>query len=51
MRRGLDTRNKIIGFEEAVAIAERQPVRWVTGHFDPLLVQHARRVREFIMVG
>jgi bifunctional ADP-heptose synthase (sugar kinase/adenylyltransferase) len=47
----LDTRTKIIGFEEAVAIAEKQPVRWVTGHFDPLLVEHARRVREFIAVG
>jgi bifunctional ADP-heptose synthase (sugar kinase/adenylyltransferase) len=26
-------------------------VRWVTGHFDPLLVDHARRIHEFVTNG
>ena len=47
----MDTRKKIVGFEEALAIAQERPVRWVTGYFDPLLVDHARRVREFIDDG
>jgi glycerol-3-phosphate cytidylyltransferase-like family protein len=47
----LDTRKKIIGFEEALSIGQQRPVRWVTGHFDPLLVDHTRRLREFVAEG
>ncbi len=47
----MDTRSKIIEFGEAVAIAADHPVRWVTGHFDPLLAEHARRIREFVTEG
>ena len=43
----MDTRNKIISFEQAVDLARRTPVRWVTGTFDPLLVEHARHLRQF----
>ena len=43
----MDTRTKIIGFEEAVNLARFKQVRWVTGAFDPLLAQHARQLREF----
>ena len=47
----MDTRSKIIEFGEALAIAQQQPVRWVTGYFDPLLAEHARRLREFAAPG
>ena len=44
----MDTRTKIIEFAAALAIAQDHPVRWVTGYFDPMLAQHARRIREFV---
>ena len=47
----MDTRSKIVEFGAALAIAQEHSVRWVTGHFDPLLAQHARRIREFIAPG
>lgn len=47
----MDTRNKIIDYQEALAIARDRPVRWVTGHFDPLLAAHARHVSESIQDG
>ncbi len=47
----MDTRTKIVSFADAIAAVEGKPVRWVTGHFDPLLVEHARRLREFIAPG
>lgn len=47
----MDTRIKIISFDDALAISQSQPVRWVTGHFDPLLAEHARRMREFVLPG
>ena len=47
----MDTRTKIVGFEQALEIAREREVLWVTGHFDPLLAEHARRVREFVKPG
>ncbi len=47
----MDTRKKIVAFEHALGIAHEREVRWVTGHFDPLLAEHARRVREFVKPG
>jgi bifunctional ADP-heptose synthase (sugar kinase/adenylyltransferase) len=51
VRDRLDTRKKIVTLEKALTIAAAEPVRWVTGHFDPLFAQHARRIREFIEPG
>ena len=45
--RQVDTRTKIVSFEEAVNIERSQQVRWVTGAFDPLLAEHAQQLREF----
>jgi hypothetical protein len=40
----LDTRAKILTAEEAREKLKNQPTRWVSGHFDPLLAEHARRL-------
>jgi bifunctional ADP-heptose synthase (sugar kinase/adenylyltransferase) len=42
----LDTRTKIISEEDARRRFEGQPAQWVAGHFDPLLAEHVRRLRE-----
>jgi bifunctional ADP-heptose synthase (sugar kinase/adenylyltransferase) len=42
----LDTRTKIISEEDARRRLEGQPAQWVAGHFDPLLAEHVRRLRE-----
>jgi len=47
----VDTREKILSWHEAAGRIERQlagapPLRLVTGHFDPLLVAHARALEE-----
>lgn len=47
----MDTRTKIIAYEEAVKLAHLSPVRWVSGHFDPMLAEHARRLRDFAQPG
>ncbi len=47
----MDTRQKIITFEQAVNLARLQQVRWVTGTFDPLLAEHAQRLRDFTKPG
>lgn len=41
----MDTRKKIVSFDEVISIAGKRDVRWVTGHFDPLLAEHARRLK------
>jgi hypothetical protein len=41
----LDTRSKIISYEQALNLARNEPVRWLTVHFDPLLAEHARRIQ------
>lgn len=47
----MDTRAKIIPFEQAVHLASRNLVRWVTGTFDPLLAEHAQHLRDFARAG
>ncbi len=42
----LDTRAKIVGADAALEAAQRGHTAIVTGHFDPLLVEHARRLRD-----
>jgi glycerol-3-phosphate cytidylyltransferase-like family protein len=42
----LDTRSKIIPFQEARELLRDKPARWVWGHFDPLLAEHVRRLRK-----
>jgi bifunctional ADP-heptose synthase (sugar kinase/adenylyltransferase) len=42
----LDTRLKIISAKEARLRLGDKPAQWVTGHFDPLLAEHVRRLRE-----
>jgi hypothetical protein len=47
----LDTRTKIISFDEAAGIACERGARWVAGEFDPLLAEHARRLRGLVEEG
>ena len=47
----MDTRNKIIALEQANAIAESQAAVCVTGHFDPMLAQHARQISNLRQPG
>lgn len=47
----MDTRKKIVSFDEVLSIAEKIQVRWITGHFDPLLAEHARRVKDLSLPG
>lgn len=47
----IDTREKILSWQEACRRVERhlagaEPLRIVTGHFDPLLAVHARMLEE-----
>ena len=43
----LDTRTKIITAEDAPKRLGGNPAQWVSGHFDPLLAEHVRRLREY----
>ena len=48
----MDTRNKIRPAAQAAALRhqaaeQKKPLRVATGHFDPLLVEHARLLGEF----
>jgi phosphopantetheine adenylyltransferase len=43
----LDTRAKIISAQQARLLQHSQPTRWYAGHFDPLLAEHARILRDF----
>jgi bifunctional ADP-heptose synthase (sugar kinase/adenylyltransferase) len=45
----LDTRSKIIPLEQARARELAKPACWVAGHFDPLLAEHVRKLREHIV--
>jgi bifunctional ADP-heptose synthase (sugar kinase/adenylyltransferase) len=40
----LDTRTKIIPLHELQERLQRRPAQWVSGHFDPLLSEHVRRL-------
>ena len=42
----LDTRKKIVGREELELRLDDRPVRWIAGHFDPLLAEHVRWLAE-----
>jgi bifunctional ADP-heptose synthase (sugar kinase/adenylyltransferase) len=42
----MDTRFKILDEQQALEVANREPVSIVTGWFDPLLASHARRLAE-----
>jgi bifunctional ADP-heptose synthase (sugar kinase/adenylyltransferase) len=47
----VDTRSKIISIEEARQRATNARTLWLSGHFDPLLAEHARRLREHVAPG
>jgi bifunctional ADP-heptose synthase (sugar kinase/adenylyltransferase) len=47
----LDTRSKIIPIEEARQQQRQKSVYWLAGHFDPLLLEHARTLREHVVPG
>jgi glycerol-3-phosphate cytidylyltransferase-like family protein len=47
----LDTRSKIISIEEARHRTSNARALWLTGHFDPLLAEHARRLRARAVPG
>jgi len=47
----LDTRRKIVDLDELRTRANGKPVRWVGGHFDPLLAEHARRLEQLRTPG
>jgi glycerol-3-phosphate cytidylyltransferase-like family protein len=42
----LDTRAKIVPYQEVREMLRDKPARWVAGYFDPLLAEHVRRLRE-----
>jgi len=42
----MDTRLKILDEQQALEVANREPVSVVTGWFDPLLASHAQRLAE-----
>jgi hypothetical protein len=50
-RPDLDTRAKILTAEEARQRLDRQPVCWVSGHFDPLLTEHVLRLKSCATAG
>jgi bifunctional ADP-heptose synthase (sugar kinase/adenylyltransferase) len=47
----LDTRSKIVTAEEACERLAGRPAQWLSGHFDPLLAEHVRRLRECAAPG
>ena len=46
----MDTRSKIIPLEEARKLSSPHTL-WLTGHFDPLLAEHARDLRHHAAPG
>jgi len=47
----VDTRSKIVPIEEARRRTSNSSALWLTGHFDPLLAEHARRLSERAATG
>ena len=47
----MDTRSKIVTLEQAQERAGNRPTRWVSGHFDPLLAEHVRHLRQSTSPG
>ncbi len=42
----MDTRTKILSQSEIHERLQERPARWQSGHFDPLLAEHVRRLRQ-----
>jgi bifunctional ADP-heptose synthase (sugar kinase/adenylyltransferase) len=42
----LDTRNKIVPLRELQESIQERPAKWHSGHFDPLLAEHVRRLQQ-----
>jgi bifunctional ADP-heptose synthase (sugar kinase/adenylyltransferase) len=42
----LDTRSKIVTLERALELSSRVRTAFVSGYFDPVTAEHARRLRE-----
>lgn len=47
----MDTRSKIVDTKEVLKRTNGKPIRWVSGYFDPLLAEHARRLRRLRTPG
>jgi len=47
----LDTRTKIIDAGQARDMTRGRPVDWFTGHFDPLLAEHAALLHQMASEG
>ena len=43
----MDTRDKILSVEDVHQRLRSRSARWVSGHFDPLLAEHVRRLRDY----
>ena len=47
----MDTRSKILTLEEVLRRQNEKPIRWISGYFDPLLAEHARRLSQMRTPG
>jgi len=47
----LDTRSKILAANQARRELKDKAICWVSGHFDPLLAEHVRRLRQCASPG
>lgn len=47
----MDTRSKILGAQEARRELKDKAVCWISGHFDPLLAEHVRRIQDCARPG
>ena len=47
----MDTRAKILGADEVRVRLDGKQVRWISGHFDPLLADHVRQLRQAVESG
>ena len=47
----MDTRSKIIPYDDARRRFSGPAAQWVRGHFDPLLAEHVRLLRRYAVPG
>ena len=47
----MDTRTKILPYQEVRELLQDKPAQWVSGYFDPLLAEHVGRLRELAKPG
>lgn len=47
----MDTRSKILTLEEVLSHQDGKRIRWISGYFDPLLAEHARRLKQLRTPG